>query len=160
MKRSLSLSSLVLMIVIELLTGCGGGGSQGGGDTVVNPTGPSVLTMNPAQGATDVPLANAISVVFSDPVDSATIASPASNFVVFSPATGAVSGNVTYDPDTKTATFTPTKVLAYNTQYTATVSGGVKDKSGNPMGSNFTWNFTSHAPKSGELDLAFNGTGM
>jgi hypothetical protein len=52
-----------------------------------------------------------------------------------------VSGTVAYDKSSRTATFTPDSLLNYGTTYTATITTGVKNSSGTPLASDFSWNF-------------------
>jgi outer membrane protein assembly factor BamB len=68
------------------------------------------------------------------------------NSATFTLMNGAISisGAVTYSGTT--ATFTPSVPLTLNTLYTATITTGVKDLSGNPMSTNYTWTFTTFAP--------------
>jgi hypothetical protein len=56
-----------------------------------------------------------------------------------------VTGSVVYNVGSKTATFTPTSLLTANTQYTATITTGVKDTNGNALSSNQSWTFTTIA---------------
>lgn len=98
---------------------------------------PSVSSTSPADTATGVAANSAISVTFSEGMMASTITP--STFTL----SGGVTGTVSYDPVNKIATFTPSSNLAYSTTYTATVTIGVKDSAGNPMGSNYTWNFTT-----------------
>jgi predicted small lipoprotein YifL/methionine-rich copper-binding protein CopC len=94
---------------------------------------PSVTATTPAPGATGVAVTIAPGVTFSEPVDQGTIA--------FTLSTGdvPVAGNITYNGTT--AIFTPSASLAYSTQYTATVSAGVKDLAGNAMPNGYFWSF-------------------
>jgi lysophospholipase L1-like esterase len=60
-----------------------------------------------------------------------------------------VSGVVTYDSVNKRATLQPNAPLAYSTTYTATVvsgASGVKDAAGNPLVSDYAWQFTTTVP--------------
>jgi hypothetical protein len=52
-------------------------------------------------------------------------------------------GTVTYNVPSKLATFTPTSALLGNTNYTATVTTGVKDLANNTLVSNKVWTFTT-----------------
>ena len=61
-------------------------------------------------------------------------------------------GNLTYNSSTNTATFVPSGAMSGNsgplstdTAYTATVSDA-KDAAGTPMGSIYTWTFTTAQP--------------
>ena len=59
-----------------------------------------------------------------------------------------MAATVTYNSSNYTVTLTPSAALAYNTTYTATVSGA-KDNAGDPMSGPFSWSFTTDpaAPK-------------
>jgi predicted small lipoprotein YifL len=94
---------------------------------------PSVTATTPAPGATGVAVTIAPNVTFSEPVDQGTIA------FTLSAGDVPVAGNITYNGTT--ATFTPSVSLAYSTQYTATVSAGVKDLAGNAMPNGYFWSF-------------------
>ena len=59
------------------------------------------------------------------------------------PGLTAVAGLVSYNVGSKTATFSPSAVLALNTLYTATVTTGAQDKTGNALATNFVWTFTT-----------------
>jgi hypothetical protein len=64
------------------------------------------------------------------------------SFVLVDPAGSAVPAAVTYSAATRTATLDPTEDLAAGTTYTAEVSSGVTDVSGNPL-SAASWSFTT-----------------
>ncbi len=87
----------------------------------VIPTGaPSVTSTSPGANATDVAVDTTVSAVFGKDMDPSTIT--ASSFTL----TGSVvSGTVTYNSSTKTATFTPDANLAAGTTYTATLSPAI-----------------------------------
>src|SRR3989304_10346073 len=54
-----------------------------------------------------------------------------------------VPGNVTYDADSRTASFIPSSDLSYATNYRLVIEGNVKDDSGNALESDYTWRFTT-----------------
>ena len=56
-----------------------------------------------------------------------------------------VTGTVSYDSGSRTATFTPSTSLAYNTSYTVMITTGARDAIGNSLSSNYTWSFTTGA---------------
>jgi hypothetical protein len=58
-------------------------------------------------------------------------------------STSLISGTVSYDLGTNTATFLPSASLASSTQYTATIASAVSDVAGNAMGGDHTWSFTT-----------------
>ena len=98
-------------------------------------TPPNVITTTPAAGGSSVGVNAAISVTFSETVDQSSIA--------FSLRAGAVpvAGSLTYNGTT--AIFTPQNILAYSTQYTATVGAGLRDLAGNAMTADYLWAFTT-----------------
>jgi hypothetical protein len=55
----------------------------------------------------------------------------------------AVAGTVSYNAATHVATFTPSSPLLPSTNYTATVTTGVKDLAGNALASSFGFSFTT-----------------
>ncbi len=65
-----------------------------------------------------------------------------STFTVKS-GTIAVTGTVSYDASTRTATFTPSPLLSFNASYTVTLTTGVKDAAGNPLAANYNWTFNT-----------------
>ena len=98
-------------------------------------TPPSVSVTTPTNGAAKVIPNAALSATFSEAVDQQTIS------FVLSTGTTTVPCAMTYSGTT--AIFSPAGDLAYSTQYTATVSAGVKDLAGNPMLSDYTWTFNT-----------------
>lgn len=104
-------------------------------------TQPTVVTVTPAPGATSVPIKQVLTATFSKAMNPATI-TPAT-FLLNVTGGAAVSGVVTYNATTFVATFAPNVNLAYNTQYTATITTGVTDSTGDPMAANYPWSFTT-----------------
>ncbi len=93
---------------------------------------PTVTLNNPAEAEGGVCINKTVSATFSEPMDPATITT--STFTLAVTAGGAsVPGVVAYDPLTDIATFNPTGNLADGTQYTATITTGVKDLAGNAL---------------------------
>ena len=85
-----------------------------------------------------------VAATFSEAIDPATLTS--STFtMVKDGTTSAISATRTLSSDGKTATLNPygstTQILARCTCYKATVTTGVKDLAGNPLGSNKVWYF-------------------
>jgi methionine-rich copper-binding protein CopC len=98
---------------------------------------PAVSSQTPAAGATNVIVSAVPSATFNEAVQSSTI-----SFTLKSSTGTAVAGTVSYNSATNTATFKPSAALAYNTKYTATVSGA-KDTAGDPMSGSSSWTFTT-----------------
>ena len=104
---------------------------------------PTVTTTVPSSGATSVNVANALTATFSVPMNSSTIT--ASTFTLTGPGNTSVSGLVSYNTGTSTATFTPSSSLAYSTSYTATITTGAQSSNGAALASNYVWTFTTSA---------------
>ncbi len=106
-------------------------------------TPPAVSSTVPTTNATGVSLNSTVTATFSEALDPATI-STASFTVVVTSGGATVSGTVSYNG--VTATFTPDSVLPGNTQFTATLAGGVgniTDLAGNPLAASYVWSFTT-----------------
>jgi hypothetical protein len=103
-------------------------------------TAPTVISTVNADGATNVATNTRIAATFSEAMNPLTITT-----VTFTLKHGTtpVSGTVTYSG--VTAVFTPTSVLAANTEYTCTITTGAKDLAGNAMASNYVWSWTTGA---------------
>jgi hypothetical protein len=97
---------------------------------------PVVLSVSPVNGSTDVPVNAVVTATFSEAMDPATLTT--ATFKV-NDGTSDIPGTVDYAGNT--ATFTPSVALAENTVYTATLTTGVKDSSGNPMVTAKVWEF-------------------
>ena len=95
---------------------------------------PRVVGRSPEQGATDVARATAITAMFDEAVDEASLS------VVVSSANGAVSGGNTYATATQSVTFQPADRLASGMTYTVTVAAS--DQAGNVMDP-ASWSFTT-----------------
>ena len=103
-------------------------------NSTTDTTAPTVSSTSPANNATNVSVSGAITVTFSEEMDSSTITT--STFTVNN-----ASGSVTYS--NKVATFTPSTSLNFSNTYTATITTGVKDTADNAMAANHTWTFTT-----------------
>ena len=145
-------SRLLFLHLFVALTGvcssaCGGGGGStqpgSGGDT----TPPSVVSTTPSNGATGVSVNSLLSATFSEPMSAATI--DETSFTL----SGNMMGTVSYSG--LTATFAPDGDLDYSTIYNATISALVADTSGNPMGTSFTWSFTTEDAPQPVFSLPF-----
>lgn len=108
---------------------------------------PTVTSADPANGATEVrieavgPNSHPLVVTFSEAMDPATIT--ASTFTL-KHGTTIIPGGIT--STSTTATFRPSGNLTSSTNYTATVTTGIKDAAGNALASNYTFSFTSAGP--------------
>jgi hypothetical protein len=112
--------------------------------TVPAPTPPTVISTVPVNGATNVPINQALSATFSAAMTPATI--NATTFTLKATTSGvSVTGAVTYVAAGSVATFTPTASLAPTTEYTASISTGAEDLTGTGLASNYVWTFTTAA---------------
>jgi hypothetical protein len=130
-------------------------------------TAPSVASVSPTEGATGVGVNTTVTATFSEAMDPTTINTTTFTLRPTSSGTN-LTGTVAYNAATNTATFTPSAPLSSATQYTATVTTGARDASGNPMAAAKTWTFTtadvvaptvtSIVPTSGATNVALNTT--
>lgn len=103
-------------------------------------TAPTVLGVSPANAATGVNRSTAVTIGFSKDMDPATITTSTITL------SGGVVGTVSYNPASRSATFSPTSQLAASTAFTITVvsgASGVKDVATNQLAANFTSTFTT-----------------
>lgn len=107
-------------------------------ESAADTTAPTVISHSP-QG-NDVPVNSQIAAVLSEAVDPATLT--AATFTI-SGNGNAITGNVTLVGTT--AIFTPGSSLAANTNYTATLTTGVKDLAANSMTAGYSWSFTTRS---------------
>jgi hypothetical protein len=124
------------LLLVAFVAGCAENAQET--PVVANANRPTVSSTVPANGATFVPIGNKLTVTFSEAMDPATIT--ATTFTLQQGAT-VVPGTVAYTG--VTAVFTPTGNLAASTVYTATITTGAKDLSGNVLAANYTWSFTT-----------------
>jgi hypothetical protein len=99
---------------------------------------PTIASVNPVNSATAVQVNTKLTVVFSESMAPLTVNT--STFILKGgitsiPGTVVTSGN--------TSTFTPAASLEANTVYSATITKGAKDLSGNAIATDYTWNFTT-----------------
>jgi acid phosphatase type 7 len=113
----------------------------GGTDT----TAPGIVDTAPRGGGTGTTLAVRPSVVFSEPVDSATLTT--STFTLRKAgAAGPVPAQVNYDGPNGVATLTPAATLDPGASYSATLKGGpdgVMDLAGNTLSADVVWGFST-----------------
>jgi Ice-binding-like/Bacterial Ig-like domain len=121
---------------------------------------PAVTATTPANGATGSPITQVITASFNEAMNATTINT--STFTVAGPGGTLVGGTVTFSGTT--ASFTSTAALAPSTLYTATITTGAENPSGNSLASNFVWMFTTGAiptvistnPLNGAINVAIN----
>ncbi len=101
---------------------------------------PFITSVFPMDAATGVAITTNIEATFNEVMDSNTIHS--ASFIV-SASGSEITGSVSYDGLTKTATFNPDAELLYNTEYTATVTTEVADNAGAMLFEDEVWTFTT-----------------
>lgn len=112
-------------------------------------TRPTVISTNPANNATNVPVTQSVNATFSEDMNASTIAM--APFTLTGPGSTPVTGTVSYDVSSRIATFVPVSDLAHSITFTATISTGAEDLAGNAMASDFVWTFrTADAPSGGQ----------
>ena len=114
---------------------------------VIDVTPPTVSSVTPVNGASNVSAGTAVSAIFSEALNAATVNT--STFELRNPSSVLVTATVSYNAATNTATLTPSAALSYSTVYTAKIIGGaagVKDAAGNALASDYTWSFTIVTP--------------
>jgi outer membrane beta-barrel protein len=104
----------------------------------VDTTKPTVIFTSPVNGATNVSINQKANAAFSEDMDPDTLTGK--TFTVKQGSTP-VSGAVT--STASTATFTPSNYFEKDKAYTATITNGAKDLSGNALARNHEWVFTT-----------------
>lgn len=114
----------------------------------VDTTPPTITNTIPADTASDVLPATAVSATFSEDLDPASITTNSFSLVLQGDTTP-IPATVTYDAGTDIATLQPSAPLAYASTYVATIkggAGGATDLIGNPLAADQVWSFTTIVP--------------
>ena len=148
--------STIAILFIALISGCAG-------DDAVEVVGvcPIVISTNPLDGASGVPLNQIVTATFNEDMNPLTISQ--TTFTISAAGTP-LAGAVSYSG--KTATFTPNSRLVVNTLYTGRITTEVKDVDGNALQTDYVWTFTtglnplvvSTDPANLAVDVALNKT--
>jgi len=120
-----------------------------------NSSTPTIIFANPSVDARAVPTYTLVSATFNQDMDPSTINS--STFFVSQGITPLV-GSVSYITISKAAVFYPVVPLALNSPYTATVTTGAQNLSGEPLAEDVVWTFTTTdgtSPLSDGMDIYF-----
>src|SRR5215207_981261 len=132
-------------------------------------TPPTVTSIAPGNGGSDVPIGSNVTATFSEAMDEASVEVPG-NFTLTKPdgpedpdtnPDTVTATSVVYDSNSKTVTFDPNGNLDYSTTYTATVKGGadgVKDAAGNPLSADEVWTFTTAPAAPSNLTATRSGS--
>jgi hypothetical protein len=114
---------------------------------LIDNTAPTVLAVTPSTSAQNVGTSSAVNVKFSEAIDASTITTGTLRLV--DSANNLVSGALSYDANSNTATLTPDAPLAFNMTYTIVVVGGpfgIKDLAGNPLTQTVGSSFVTVSP--------------
>jgi subtilisin family serine protease/methionine-rich copper-binding protein CopC len=125
-------------------------------------TAPKVSSRSPGANATGVSRSASVKTTFSEAVKGVS----ATTFRLRDKSTGAsVSATVTYDSSTRTATLNPGTALGVGRSYTASLTSGIADRTGNKLAAS-SWTFTTATsgdttrPKVKARTPAANATGV
>jgi len=132
MHTSFSIRSIVSLLVV-ILAGCR---EDANPPPAPDNTAPTVVFVNPANLATDVPINRKIVATFSESMDPQAVTGTT---FTLRHGTTAVTGAVSCIGIQ--ATFTPAASLSVSTLYTATISTGARDLAGNALKSAYIWTF-------------------
>lgn len=130
--RSIALTILFVTIMLA----CSEPGSSI--EDMLNEGEPKIVSVFPADGESDVARDQVISVTFNLTMDPSTIND--STFFV-SDGAASVEGIINYSETT--ATFTPFNTFDAETDYTVTLSTGIKNRTGVSLESDESWNFST-----------------
>ena len=101
---------------------------------------PQVTSTSPQQNELNVAANTNVSVTFDADMDEASI--NASTFVLSVRSTGFHEGTITYDSQTKTATFNPWQDFKAGELVTVVLTTGIQSSGGTPLDNSFIWSFT------------------
>lgn len=104
-------------------------------------TGPVVIDTTPAADAVNVPLTGTVNIVFSEAIDPASVAADALLVATGTPTPTLVAGVQSLAPNGLSLAFVPTSFWASSGTYSVTVSGALRDLSGNAMGAPVVFRF-------------------
>lgn len=141
----LGLFTLSAVNPVTLDKGSRGGGISNPGEIItldisLREEPPAVVAIEPANNAVNVPLAASIKVKFSEPIDPSTLTT---NHLILSSPQGIVTGSVERRAGNLEAVFRPIDPLDPNTEYTFTVTTGIKDLAGYSLPAPYTIKFKS-----------------
>ncbi|HEY9052128.1 MAG TPA: ice-binding family protein [Gammaproteobacteria bacterium] len=131
--RSLWLAAFLLT---TLVTGCNSSNSSAPVSVV-----PSVTETSPIDTAIAVALNSKVTATFSEAMDATTIDTV--SFTGTGAGEPALTGIVSLDAASNTASFTPGSNLTPDTVYTAMLTSNVKSSAGTALAANYVWSFTS-----------------
>ena len=105
----------------------------------------SIAATSPSDAAQFIPINTNVTVTFAENMDETTVI--AGNFALEKldgqggSVVGAIAGAFSYNDSSNIITFDPTALLETTNWYRATVDGAMADQTGNPIGSDYTFEF-------------------
>jgi hypothetical protein len=128
---------------------------------------PAVISTNPANDATAVPLNPVILITFNEKMNPAIITQASFSLQdqgSRKSTASEISGTLTYDETNATISFVPTNSLSSNVTYTGrVVASSIKDLMGNALQTDYVWSFTTGTTMSSKVistDPADSATGI
>ncbi|MGM0431785.1 MAG: ice-binding family protein [Spirochaetota bacterium] len=137
-KYTKSLHYLLISLVVFAISAAFIGCNLDTTEALADP--PQVALTSPTNEAVGVDVNGIITATFEEPVNPDTISETT---FTLSSGTTEVAGSVSYDIPNNEAIFSPTNLLDYSTEYTATLTTGVKNVDNIPMGESKVWTFTT-----------------
>ncbi|MDE2462841.1 MAG: Ig-like domain-containing protein, partial [Alphaproteobacteria bacterium] len=107
-------------------------------------TAPTIVRVDPANNATNVPTNVRYTVQFSKAIDPSTLTTTTFS-VVDNTANAPITGTIQVDSTNMTAYFVPNQLLPPDRSFTVTLTTGVKDFAGHGLASNSSFTFTTGA---------------
>jgi fibronectin type 3 domain-containing protein len=104
---------------------------------------PTVTSTAPLSSEQEVPVSTFPRATFSRSMAVSTISS---STVTLSGPGGAVPAAVSFDSASRTATLSPAATLSFSTTYTVALASSIKAADGAPLGTTYSWQFTTQAP--------------
>jgi alpha-tubulin suppressor-like RCC1 family protein len=107
----------------------------------VDVTAPTVTGATPVNTTVGTSLQTAVLASFSEAVNPSTATS--TNFTLKGPDGVSLPGTITLENSNQRLRFVPTALLKFDTTYTATLTTGITDPSGNALATNIVWTFNT-----------------
>lgn len=142
-------SCLLIITVLAgscAIAGCNKGGNDGSGFLALlgGAKAPRVVSTQPSDGATGIAVTTTLSARFDRDMDGLTVTG---DTFTLEGGPGAITGNVSYDAGTRTATFSLVSPASLEnlSVYTATITTGAHSLKGAPLARDVEWTFTTVA---------------
>jgi ribulose 1,5-bisphosphate synthetase/thiazole synthase len=121
---------------------------------------PLVVSTNPTNNATNVPVNQVVTATFNEQMNPETFTTGS---FTLQQGTTVISGSLSYNATNYTVSFTPSVPLTSNLTYTGKVAANVKDSFGDELQTDYIWTFSTGAtllPAVISTDPANNATGV